>query len=65
MKLKIDLSEDDIRVAVKEYVEHIYGMTIGPGKATLTIEVKSKQNYKSEWENASYRGQLICDEKIR
>lgn len=55
MKLKIDLTEDDVRLALREFVERKLEMSIDTAKITLTVETKSKQNYKSEWENAAYR----------
>lgn len=55
MKLKIDLTEDDVRAALKQYAEAKLEMSIDTAKITLTVETKSKQNYKSEWENAAFR----------
>lgn len=56
-KIQITLTEQDIRTAVKQYLERQYEMTL-PNESTLTIETKSKQNYRSEWENAEYRGKF-------
>lgn len=55
--IKITLNENDIRNAVKEYIERKYEMTLSV-EVLLIIETKSKQNFKSEWENASYRATL-------
>jgi len=56
MKYRFDLTEDDFRQALKEYVERKLEMSLGDTR--LTIETKSKQNYKSEWENAAFRGYI-------
>ena len=55
--LQVKLNEDAIRAAIREYIERKYDMVI-PHNCKLIIEVKSKQNYKSEWEVAAFRGVL-------
>jgi hypothetical protein len=56
MQAKIDLSSVDIQVAIKQYIQEKFGFE--EGDYELIIEVKSKQNYKSEWEQAEYRGKF-------
>jgi hypothetical protein len=56
MKIKIDFTEEEMRKALRDYLEHNLGLD--SSALNLTIEVKSKQNYKSEWEVAAFRGSL-------
>jgi len=53
MKISVELDEFDIRRILTNYINNEYGTNISPDK--LYIEVKSKQNYKSEWEIATIR----------
>jgi hypothetical protein len=53
MKAKLELTEDDIRSAISNYISSVLGLNINP--TDILIEVKSKQNYKSEWEQAAIR----------
>jgi hypothetical protein len=52
-KVEIELTEEDIRRYITEQLNVAYGLNISWDK--LPIEVKSKQNYKSEWEEAAIR----------
>lgn len=56
MKVTVKMSEDDIRKILAEYVYDKYNVSIPADK--LRIEVKSKQNYKSEWELADIRMEI-------
>lgn len=53
MRAKVELSEPEIRAAIASYVADRTGVTIQEGE--IVIEVKSKQNYRSEWEKAAIR----------
>ena len=53
MKIKVCLTEQDIRNILSEYIQDNYRIHIEP--ETLGIQVKSKQNYRSEWESADIR----------
>ncbi len=53
MIVKIEMVESEILRAIAEYISRTYGVTIEASQ--LNVEVKSKQNYKSEWEAASIR----------
>jgi len=55
MNIKIELSEHDLKELVIKHIEATLGDVTVFDENKLTIEVKSKQNYKSEWENASFR----------
>jgi 5-bromo-4-chloroindolyl phosphate hydrolysis protein len=52
-KLEIELTEEDIRRYIVKQLNDAYGLAIAWDK--LPIQVKSKHNYKSEWEEASIR----------
>jgi len=56
MKIKVEFTEADFRRALREMVERDFQVSLPDGEWKITIETKSKQNYKSEWENAAYRG---------
>jgi hypothetical protein len=45
MKLCVGISEDEIKQAVKEFIERRYAVEIG-GEGTLVIEVKSCQMFE-------------------
>ena len=50
----INIDEDTLKFLISTYLERILGdITIEPNN--LNIMVKSKQNYKSEWEKASFK----------
>lgn len=53
MKISIELSEKEIRTILANYLNNEYSLTLQPSQ--LHIEVKSIQNYKSEWEIADIR----------
>lgn len=53
MKINIDLTDKDFQLAVADYIQRHTG--VEPSEYTMIIEVKSKQNYKSEWEQAELR----------
>lgn len=54
MQIKIELTEIELRKLVREELQRILGEV--PFTAEdIRIEVKSKQNYRSEWEEAAFR----------
>lgn len=53
MKISVELNEDNIRGILANYLNNKFSINIKPDQ--LHIEVKSKQNYKSEWEIADIR----------
>lgn len=55
--IKIEIDEITLRKLIKQYLEENIGAEID--EKDITIEVKSKQNYKSEWELAHFRAQII------
>ena len=57
MRLHIELSESDLQRLVNDEIQRKLG-SIDFDFAKVRIEVKSKQNYKAEWEIAAYRAVL-------
>jgi hypothetical protein len=53
VKAGITLTEDDIYKAIANYIRANTGISVDP--AAVNVEVKSKQNYRSEWEKAAIR----------
>lgn len=53
MNLGVELTEKDIKQLIKSYLETQLNREIDDSE--ISIEVKSKQNYKSEWESAQFR----------
>ncbi len=54
MHLRIELTEADLRKLVFRHVCEKLG-SVGLIETDVKIEVKSKQNWKSEWEEAAFR----------
>lgn len=54
MKIHIELTEAELRELVLKHVESMLG-DVPVDVKEIDIQVKSKQNYKSEWESASFR----------
>jgi DNA-binding NtrC family response regulator len=55
MDIQIKLTEADVRRLVKNEIERLTGQEIV--ESNIRIEVKSKQNYKAEWEVAAFRAE--------
>lgn len=53
MKIKVELTSDDLKKLVVQHLQDHINSTIKADD--VKIEVKSKQNYKSEWEIADFR----------
>lgn len=56
MKVRVEMSEKEIRNAVVEALTHNLGR--GVDAKDVVILVKSKQNYKSEWEVATFKAEF-------
>jgi len=54
MKITIEMNEVALRDLVVNKLKSMLG-TVELDEKKLRIEVKSKQNYKSEWEEAAFR----------
>lgn len=57
MKLEIEITEKELRDMIYNYLSEKLG-SIPFKNDDVKIEVKSKQNYKSEWEQAEFRARL-------
>ena len=57
MQINIDLSEHDLRKLVMHHLQHKLG-DVDLKESDISIQVKSKQNFKSEWESASFRAKV-------
>lgn len=53
MLIHIEIGEYDLKSLVYAHISKITGANITPDQ--VKIQVKSKQNYKSEWEEAAFR----------
>ncbi len=53
MKLRIEISDKDLKKLVVSYLNEQLGRDLK--LENVRIETKSKQNYKSEWEQADFR----------
>lgn len=54
MKFNFELTEKELRALVVREMDRLLGdLDVNPD--LVCIEVKSKQNYKSEWEQAAFR----------
>ena len=63
MKVQIIIDEKDLRALILDHLQSQLGESAGLiTPSDVNIEVKSKQNYKSEWEKAAIRA--IIDRTI-
>jgi hypothetical protein len=53
MKVAVELDRNEIKKAIAKYVSQLYSVDVETD--LLVLEVKSKQNYRSEWEEADCR----------
>jgi len=53
VKLKLELTEYDLKLFVLNHISEKMDFTIK--EEDIKILVKSKQNYKSEWETAEFK----------
>lgn len=58
--INIELTEADVRRLVRSELERIMG-DISLSDKDVQVEVKSKQNYKAEWEPAAFRARVVKD----
>lgn len=57
MKIEIELTEKELRDLIYiEFEKRLGELDLQP--TDIKIEVKSTQNYKSEWENAAFRARV-------
>lgn len=58
--INIEFTEDDLKDLVTRRLSELLGDVVIK-RADVKIEVKSKQNYKSEWEEAAFRATVRRD----
>lgn len=58
MRLEVSINEVEMRQVLLEHVREKLG-DVSITLDDIKIETKSKQNYRSEWEEASYRATLV------
>lgn len=56
MIVNCSLSQDEIYTAVSEYIQKTTGVAVYP--KDVRIQVKSKQNYRAEWEEAQIKAEF-------
>ena len=56
--IRVELSEKDLQELVWDHLRSMLGDDVVFSASDVKIEVKSKQNYKSEWELANFRAVL-------
>ena len=56
IRLNIEIDENTLKELVRQYMSEQIGQIIEI--RNIEIEVKSKQNYKSEWESAQFRARI-------
>lgn len=61
MIINISLTASEIKAAISAYVLEQYGVRVLP--PSIPLLVKSKQNYRSEWEQADIKveGDVNCE----
>lgn len=57
-KIDIEIGTEDLKTLVLKHLSNLLNVD-DLSAANITIEVKSKQNYKSEWESAEFRAKVI------
>lgn len=58
MRAELQLTADDIRTAIQEYIIKRTGVFVAP--TSITMQTKSKQNFRSEWEEADFRAHFTA-----
>lgn len=58
MRLEIELTEKEVTQLVMNRIGRLLG-DVNIKREDVRIEVKSKQNYKSEWEPAMFRARVV------
>ena len=53
MLIKVELTEHNLKRLIKKHIEEKTGQVVS--ETDIHIEVKSKQNYKAEWEEAKFK----------
>jgi restriction endonuclease Mrr len=54
MKIRVEINESQVKKLILDYLDNVLSVNTLKSEDVI-IEVKSKQNYKSEWEVANFR----------
>ena len=57
MKLNFEIDEAELRKIILAHIQDTTGLQLK--EEDLEIMVKSKQNYKSEWERAEFKAKYV------
>ena len=57
MEISITIDERKLKQLIQDHIQEVLG-EVTFDHTEITIEVKSKQNWKSEWEAADFRAVL-------
>jgi len=63
MKINVEMTEHDLKHQIVKWFETNTGLEIAP--AEINIMVKSKQNYKSEWEVADFKATINVNKEMK
>ena len=58
MQINIELNENDLKKLVLDHLREKLG-DIQLNERDVDIEVKSQQNFRSEWEKANFRARIM------
>ena len=57
MKIHIEITETDLKELIAEKIENLMDCEVNT--KDIKILVKSKQNFKSEWEEANFKAEYV------
>ncbi len=60
MQIKIEINESELKRLIIKHLEDTLG-EVSYDPNCLKIQVKSEQNYKSEWECASFKATYVTN----
>ena len=58
MNINIEINETMLRDIICRHINRTFGDELNLNEKDIKIQVKSKQNYKSEWEAAEFRASV-------
>lgn len=56
MQIQVQVGNTELRQMLVQRIQELMQVNVDP--ASIKIEVKSKQNYRAEWEDAEVRARL-------
>jgi len=58
MKVSVEIDEEKLKELVRDYLNEQLG-ELGAELSNIKIETRSKQNFRSEWEEAEFRARFV------